>query len=143
MERKLKICCGCQQPKVIWKAHEGCKYCQNCWREHTPTTKSTKPRQKIAPKSEKRTREEKIYSGKRLIFLNENPMCKAHLPGICTNHTTDVHHKAGRVGDLYLDVKFWLPVCRACHMWIETHPIQAREMGLSTSKINPQHEDYN
>lgn len=140
MERKLKICCNCEQPKVIWKAHEGCKYCQSCWQKQSPITKVIKPRQRIAPKSEKRMKEEKIYLGKRIIFLNKYPMCKAHLPGICTNQATDVHHKAGRAGDLYLDVTFWLPVCRTCHSWIETHPKEAREVGFSTSKINPQHE---
>lgn len=64
-------------------------------------------------------------------------MCQAHITGICTHHSTDVHHKAGRAGELYLNEEFWLAVCRACHMWIETHPKEAREKGFSVSKINP------
>lgn len=61
-------------------------------------------------------------------------MCEAHLSNVCTQKATDVHHKAGRTGDNYLDESTWLAACRSCHMWIETHPKEAREMGLSTTK---------
>ena len=29
--KKLKVCSGCHEEKVIWKNHEGNKYCQYCW----------------------------------------------------------------------------------------------------------------
>lgn len=29
--KKLKVCSACQEEKVIWKNHEGNKYCQYCW----------------------------------------------------------------------------------------------------------------
>ena len=28
---KKKICSGCEEEKMIWKNHEGNKYCQYCW----------------------------------------------------------------------------------------------------------------
>jgi len=63
-------------------------------------------------------------------------MCQAHIPGICTGHATDVHHKAGRVGDLLLDVTYWLAACRACHDWIERHPKEAKVIGFSLTRID-------
>lgn len=136
---KKKPCDGCKRVLPIWKNSGGKKYCRQCWSAHSVLT-SPKPtvRQKpLSPRSLKRTKEERIYSGKRIIFLNKYPVCQAHITGICTHHSTDVHHKAGRTGELYLDNEFWMAVCRPCHMWIETHPKEAREKGFSVSKINP------
>jgi hypothetical protein len=92
-------------------------------------------RKALPSRSQKRIKQEAEYSAKRKIFLSSHPLCKANLPGICTNHSTDVHHTAGRIGDLYLDETNWLALCRSCHMWIETHPREAREMKLSKSKL--------
>jgi predicted HNH restriction endonuclease len=47
---------------------------------------------------------------------------------------TDVHHKKGR-GKYHLDTSTWLPVCRNCHEWIETHPEDAKELGYSETRI--------
>ena len=138
MKVKTKLCDGvCGEMRVIWKNDKGKRYCRQCWSAHKSTIKP-KPtaRQKRLPsRSPKRSREEKIYSGKRIIFLSAHPMCQAHISGICTQRATDVHHMCGRIGDLYLDEKFWLAVCRACHMYIETHPKEAREKGFSLTKL--------
>ena len=66
-------------------------------------------------------------------FLVKNLFCQARLEG-CTINATDVHHKAGRSKN-YLDVLTWLAVCRTCHQWIELNAIAAKEMGLSTSRL--------
>jgi len=50
---------------------------------------------------------------------------------------TDVHHMAGRVGEKLLDTDTWLPCCRPCHLFIESHPVAARELGLSESRLTP------
>lgn len=136
MLQKKKVCSICSLDKFIWKNQEGKRYCRQCWSAHSNTTK-TKPtvKQKRLPsRSPKRILLDKEYSAKRKVFLEVNPMCQAHLPGICTQYSTDVHHKAGRIGTLYLDETFWLSSCRACHSWIELHPKESREMGLSLTK---------
>jgi hypothetical protein len=75
------------------------------------------------------------YSKKRLAFLALHVTCQAKLVG-CTGASTDVHHKAGRVGDNYLNMSKWLALCRNCHSWIETNPEDAKELGYSESRLN-------
>ena len=75
----------------------------------------------------------------RVEFLTKYPFCKAHLVG-CTGTSTDVHHKAGR-GKKYLQQDTWLAVCRTCHDWIEKHPVKAKELGFSESRLEEQDSD--
>jgi hypothetical protein len=48
--------------------------------------------------------------------------------------TFDVHHKMGCEGALLLDQRYWMPVCRWCHDWIESHGRAARELGFVIDK---------
>ena len=48
----------------------------------------------------------------------------------CCNNKVDVHHTRGRAGDLLLDARYWLPLCRAHHDWVGRWPDEARRMGL-------------
>lgn len=137
--RKKKKCDGCGEDAYIWKNVGGKKLCKQC-SSNTGVAKLSisKPTAKlklIAPRSQKRSKEERLYTAQRIIFLQENPMCQAHIPGICTKHSTDVHHKMGRIGELLLKIIYWLAVCRACHQWIEEHPIEAQEKGFSLKRI--------
>jgi len=135
MLQKKKTCDRCSLERVIWKNHQGKKYCQPCWGAH-----SGKPKRiptvgkKLAQRSKRRIAEQAIYSEKRKLFLETNPMCKTHLQGICSHYSTDVHHTAGRIGELYLDETKWLALCRACHSYIELNPNFAREQGYSLTK---------
>lgn len=45
------------------------------------------------------------------------------------------HHKKGRVGDLLMDEKHWLPVCLGHHRYIDTHPTEAYDMGWSELRL--------
>jgi hypothetical protein len=128
IQAKLKKCAGCSQLKHIWKSHKKDKYCKECW--YT----IDKPKS-ISPVSKKRREEMDEYSKKRLAFLALHPSCQGKLVG-CTGKATDVHHKAGRVGDDYLNMNKWLAVCRTCHSWIEENPIEAKELGFSESRLN-------
>lgn len=148
MQSKLKLCDGCNKPKKIWKFDSGTRnrYCQQCWTSlklelPNNTSKPTVQRQPIARVSEKRSKEERIYAGRRIIFLTKNPTCKANIPGICTKKSCEVHHKKGRIGKLYLDKRFWLPTCSECHKWIELHPIEAKLLGLSLSRLEIESEE--
>lgn len=134
MKINKKLCDGCGELRLIWKNKEGKRYCKQCWSAHSAT--KIKPTQKrISPRSPKRVKEDALYSVKRKQYLSINPLCHAHISGICTQQATDVHHKQGRIGDLLLDETRWLAVCRACHTWIEEHSQESRELGFSIKRI--------
>ena len=69
----------------------------------------------------KRLRE---YAKKRGPFL-EGKRC-AVFPHLVA---TDVHHVRGRITSLLTDERYWLPVSRAGHYWINNSPKKAQEMG--------------
>lgn len=135
MNAKKKVCDGCNQERMIWKNSDGYKYCQYCWSKIKHSNKETikKIPKPIPPRSSKRINLDKEYSQLRKIYLTKNNLCQAALP-TCTHDATDVHHKKGR-GKHYLEVKTWMAVCRTCHQWIETHPIEATDLGFRDSKI--------
>lgn len=94
-----------------------------------------KPRRKpIRKVSKKLARENRKYSTLREQFLEANPECMAKLKN-CRGEATDVHHQKGRIGDNLLDTDSWLAVCRPCHLFIESHPLKAKELGLSESRL--------
>lgn len=94
-----------------------------------------KPKRKpIRRYSKKRQKEERSYSTLRKQFLEENPECGAKLKN-CRGEATDIHHMAGRVGDNLLETDSWLACCRPCHLWIEAHPKQSKQLGLSESRL--------
>jgi len=135
---KLKLCAGCNKPKHIWKNLGGEKFCKECYgRSITGVAKKPKPTARRIPTfSSKMSKMKALYSVARVKFLSDHPMCHAHLDAKCTKKSTEVHHKAGRLFGLLLDQRYWLPACWYCHNWIEMHPEQAKEMGLSTDRLN-------
>jgi hypothetical protein len=130
---KLKICDGCQKETVIWKNHEGFKYCKYCWscQKAINSDSVQKPTDyKIPLVSSKRKKKDAEYSNLREKFLTENPLCMVKVNG-CGHGATDVHHTyAGANRDaFYLIQSTWKAVCRNCHDWIHAHPSEARTMG--------------
>lgn len=135
MKIKKKQCDVCKKEKMIWKNHEGKKICKQCWNGvKTTKAKPTAVKRVLPSHSFKRSKEEMLYTAKRIIFLNEHSMCEAHLPG-CLNVSQQVHHKKGRISELLLDTKYWLAVCDSCHKWIEANSKLAKEMGFSLSRL--------
>jgi hypothetical protein len=126
MQVKLKPCAGCNQLRHIWKSHGKLKYCRDCWYQMEPP-------KKISPISKKMRVTLDEYSKKRVAFLALHPICQAKLQG-CTKDSTDIHHKEGR-GEEHNNLSTWLAVCRSCHTWIEMHPVEAKEMGFSNSRL--------
>jgi hypothetical protein len=58
---------------------------------------------------------------------------------------TDIHHAMGRIGfaddkeiPLLLDTRYFVPLCRDAHRWIEEHPKEAKEQGYSYSRLTEQ-----
>lgn len=91
--------------------------------------KEEKPKKKpISPVSRKRLGELAEYRKRRDKYLKENPICEVRG---CNNATTNLHHKAGRVGKLLTDVRYFMACCSSCHprKIHETHPKWAEEQG--------------
>lgn len=137
MKISLKKCSKCLLSKPIWKNHEGKRYCKQCWGAHSgkPKPIPSVRQKKLPSRSSKRIKQDQIYSKKRKEFLAKYPMCQAHLPQVCTQVATDIHHMKGRVGDLYLNETYWLPLCRGCHYWVEMRPEEAKALGFSLPRL--------
>lgn len=110
-----------------------CQHCNHAKKQAAKGDKAKKPY--LSPVSDKRAKEQRVYSVARVLFLKHNPLCKAKIAGICNMTSKEVHHMRGRVSELYLDQQFWLPVCPPCHRWIELNPEKAKEKGWSESRL--------
>jgi hypothetical protein len=86
----------------------------------------------ITPVSGKRVKQQREYMKLRREFLESRPACE--VPG-CRKPATEVHHMAGRIGDAYLDVDRWLPICHDDHVYVTAHPAWAIEAGLSLPRV--------
>jgi hypothetical protein len=140
MKTKLKHCDGHGGLAVIWKYHEGKRYCKQCWNKRTGVLKPSvvKPTSKKLPRqSAKRKADDRQYSLLRKEFLLSSPICTAHIPNICTYHATDIHHKKGRSGTLFLDTRYWMAVCRACHSWVDLNSAAAEDLGFTIKRSTP------
>ena len=82
--------------------------------------KRNKPMNRV---SDKHREELKEYSKIRYDYFMLNHFCE-----ICGNAATDIHHKARRGKNLN-NTETWMPVCRPCHMRIESNGKWARENG--------------
>jgi hypothetical protein len=86
-------------------------------------------------RSVKRAKQEREYSKLRDKFLQANPYCQAMIQchGLLA---TEIHHKKGKIQGLLTDTDYFLSVCRTCHQWIENNPLEAKELGLSLSRLS-------
>lgn len=46
----------------------------------------------------------------------------------CTAQEPSVHHQRGRLGELLIDTRFWIPLCFPCHRNVHDRPEVAREI---------------
>lgn len=97
--------------------------------------KNQVPRKTPNKVSPKREEENKAYSELRGIFLMNHPYCEIKANEFCAQSATTVHHSAGRVGVLFLDVTKWKGACMNCHSYCEQHPKEAKERGWSSSRL--------
>jgi len=131
MKVKLKECDGCHKETVIWKNHEGYRYCKLCWSCHNSKDNVQKPtKSAISQVSSKRKKKDQEYLKLRNRFLTDFSLCQIAVKG-CSINATDVHHTyAGANRDaFYLVQSTWLAVCRNCHDWIHAHPKESRAFG--------------
>ena len=131
---KEGVCVCCERKRLIYSK----KMCQSCyWSDNKKknegkqkTIKEFKPIPKI---SQKRKIENAKYIVLRIEFLGkkENSICP-----VTGKKTTEIHHKKGRVGSLFLDVRYWLAVSREGHKKIEENPVWAKKEGYSLSRLS-------
>lgn len=90
------------------------------------------PKKSIPKVSDKRKVENLKYLAQRIVFLGkkENQICP-----ITKTPTTDVHHKKGRTGSLYLDETYWVALSREGHKFVEENPEWAKENGYSLNRL--------
>lgn len=136
MAKKCEIC----KEQPISKKWFNAKTCEDldCRAEWTIAIKEKqrekeKPKYSIPKKSEKRKIDEIIYQSERVKFLMlpENKTCP-----ITKKPTTDVHHKKGRNGSLYLDKRYWIALSREGHKFVEENPEWAKENGYSLNRLS-------
>ena len=134
IKAKEGVCVVCNCKRLIYSK----KMCQSCyWSDNKKknegkqkTIKEFKPIPKI---SQKRKIENAKYIVLRIEFLGkkENSICP-----VTGEKTTEIHHKKGRVGNLFLDVRYWLAVSREGHKRIEENPEWAKKEGYSLSRLS-------
>jgi hypothetical protein len=105
---------------------------QPSWENKPLITKKQKAIPVFSEKHKKKLAEYRIL---RDQFMKEHPMCQASLI-CCTGLSSDLHHKAGRVGKLLTDTRYFMAVCRSCHSWIETHTQEAKDLEFSLSRTD-------
>lgn len=137
LQSKPKKCDGCSEVTTIWKKEGKQKFCKQCWSSRTfkgmSSTKKPTAKKPMRLQSSKIVKLNVAYSVLREQFMKNHPLCQARIPG-CNINATDIHHKKGRVGNLFLDDSEFLAVCRMCHTWIENNPAEAKLLDFSKSR---------
>jgi hypothetical protein len=104
-------------------------------RQQAARAEKAKSRRPVAMprRSKKRLKQESQYSVDRKEFLArpENRMCRV----FPWKEATEIHHMKGKIGELLLDQRWWLPVSRPGHEKIENSPIWAKENGFSLDRL--------
>lgn len=95
-----------------------------------------KKRKPIRHISKKRQKQEVAYQVLRKVYLATHPACEAKISKECAGLSNQVHHMAGRIGELLNDDTKFLATCGPCHMWIENNRIAAIELGFSELRTN-------
>ena len=105
----------------------------------------------LSPASKKRAKQNREYSVKRKLFLQAHPYCQWWLEMRSLPESralefgcppsNDIHHRAGRIGKLLIEERYWMAVSRAGHLWIHQHPKESESLGfiirLRTDGTNP------
>lgn len=87
----------------------------------------------IEDKSAKRKEQQKEYVKLVKEMLKEDNRCEIKAEG-CTGIAQGLHHVQKRSAKNLLDRNNLKRACNHCNTWIEQHPLEAIEMGVSKSK---------
>ena len=111
---------------------EGCSNYGRYCRRPGHTVQKIEPVKTPKKIGDKQKEELKKYRKARRIFITQHPRCQV---SGCKNVAEHIHHKAGRLGDLLLDTKYFMSVCPEHHRQIEENPERAKENGYSESRL--------
>ena len=142
MNIKLKRCNMCNMEKYLWKS-KPYNYCKECWLHHLAAEKllsqsnlPSKPKsvlKRIKSVSDKRLVKLAEYRVARDLYLRNHPVCEFYT---CDCREVELHHMAGRIGELLVNPKYFKALCREHHHWTEMNSIKAKEMGLSVNRLD-------
>lgn len=128
IKQKTGICPECINGKSVPLTSGKCN--NHYWQsKRKPLKKSAT---KIRPISKKRAAQERVYSKQRIEKLEKDPICQ--FPG-CEAPATEVHHPAGRIGELLTKSELFVSLCHPHHVHVELNPIEAKELGLSFNRL--------
>lgn len=136
MKNRKGICVDCpegSEEKFLISKRCGVHYWKHRKEVNSNKIKAKKQKKEIPKISKKKKIENLKYQVLRTEFLGkkENQVCP-----ITGKKTTEIHHKKGRVGSLFLDVRYWLAVSREGHKKIEENPVWAKKEGYSLSRLS-------
>lgn len=86
---------------------------------------------RIKPRTAKRAAQEAKYYKRKPIWLAEHDKCEY---AFCRKKSDDIHHMAGRSGDLLLNEELWLALCRGHHAEVTNNSAKAIADGYSISR---------
>ncbi len=120
--------CDCSDFGKILEGSTGHTSACNRLQRKAATEAAKPPKQKkpIKPVGKAMSQKIAIYTKKKKEFM-VGKICPVY-PHL---KVEDIHHMKSREGDLLLDERYWLAVSRNGHIWIETHPKKAKELGFS------------
>lgn len=92
--------------------------------KRTPLKRSTTP---INRRSAVQSKRENKYNYLVGIWKKQPENAFCCFPG-CRQPTEDCHHTRGKLKQLLFDSRWWSPVCRTHHTWIDAHRDEARNI---------------
>ena len=99
------------------------------WRNYRKKNAGKWPIKKVSKKREEAL---KKYRRLRDKFLEQYPKCM--FPG-CESREVTLHHSKGRIGCNLTDKRTFVSLCWPHHLYVETHPDEARQLGLSKKRL--------
>ena len=91
---------------------------------------------KIKQVSDKRKKQLREYEKVKAKFFESVKVCQ--YPG-CNETNLELHHAHGRIGKFLTDIDTFRGLCHYHHSYCEFHPIEAKELGLSGSRLDTTH----
>lgn len=133
---KQKTCCVCKEKftprfstlEVTCDTYD-CKKAYSAQKKNKPTSIKFTPIPKV---SKKRKIENLQYQVLRKQFLEKPDNRTCPITGL---PTTDIHHKKGRTGTLFLNTDYWIALSREGHKQVEENPQWAKENGYSLNRL--------
>lgn len=90
----------------------------------------------IPRQSDKEKKRQAAYKVVRKYYLDDHPKCEAMVSRDCNFIADQIHHKCGRIGDLLINMKYFLATCDSCHKWIEKNVKKAKILGFSLNRLD-------